>query len=70
VLPRRLVAPVRAGAITLIVLTALARVWTGAHWPSDVLGGVVLGTGYVAVTILAHRRLYPGGLPRLRRRAA
>lgn len=68
VLPRRLVVPVRAAAITLILLTALSRVWTGAHWPSDVLGGMVLGTGYVAVTILAHRQISPHAATLLRRR--
>src|SRR4029077_15488638 len=30
-------------AALVIVLTCTARVWAGAHWPSDVIGGVLLG---------------------------
>ncbi|HEY6874819.1 MAG TPA: phosphatase PAP2 family protein [Candidatus Dormibacteraeota bacterium] len=30
------------GAALVMVLTCLARVWAGAHWPSDVAGGVLL----------------------------
>lgn len=35
-----------AAASTLIVLACLARIWAGAHWPSDVLGGFLLGIGW------------------------
>jgi len=30
------------GAALVMVLTCLSRVWAGAHWPSDVAGGVLL----------------------------
>ena len=40
-LPRRLV---QAGAAGVILLTGFGRVYTGAHWPSDVLGGYLWGT--------------------------
>jgi len=35
----------------VIVLTCIARVWAGAHWPSDVLGGVLLGIGWSAFVL-------------------
>ncbi len=34
----------RALALALILLTGLARVRTGAHWPSDVVGGFLWGS--------------------------
>ena len=33
----------RVGALAMIVLVGLARVFLRAHWPSDVLGGIALG---------------------------
>jgi membrane-associated phospholipid phosphatase len=38
-------------AATVIVLTCLARVWAGDHWPSDVMGGVLLGIGWSAFVL-------------------
>ena len=46
-----------AGAV--IVLTCLARVWAGAHWQSDVVGGVLLGIGWSAFVLWLPER----GLP-------
>ena len=46
-----------AGAV--IVLTCLARVWAGAHWPSDVLGGFLLGLGWSAFVLWLPERLLP-----------
>ncbi|HSS94289.1 MAG TPA: phosphatase PAP2 family protein [Candidatus Dormibacteraeota bacterium] len=51
-------------AVTVIVLTCLARVWAGAHWPSDVLGGVLLGLGWSAFVLWLPERWLPS--PRLR----
>lgn len=47
----------RWGSAMLVfaVLTALARVWVGAHYPGDVIGGAVLGVIVASVIVaLAH----------------
>jgi undecaprenyl-diphosphatase len=43
----------------VVVLTCLARVWAGAHWPSDVLGGVLLGIGWSAFVLWLPERWLP-----------
>ena len=48
-----------SGAVLLIVLTCLARVWAGAHWPSDVAGGVLLAVGWSAFVIWIPERWLP-----------
>ncbi len=46
-------------ALVVIVLTCLARVWAGDHWPSDVLGGVLLGIGWSAFVLWLPERWLP-----------
>jgi membrane-associated phospholipid phosphatase len=48
-LARRFVA---LAASSMIVLVALARILLHAHWPSDVLGGVLLGLAFTACAAL------------------
>jgi membrane-associated phospholipid phosphatase len=51
-------------AITVIGLTCIARVWAGDHWPSDVVGGVLLGAGWSALVLWLPERWLPS--PNLR----
>jgi undecaprenyl-diphosphatase len=46
-------------AAMVIVLTCIARVWAGAHWPSDVLGGVLLGIAWSAFVLWLPERWLP-----------
>jgi undecaprenyl-diphosphatase len=46
-------------AAIVIFLACLARVWAGDHWPSDVLGGVLLGIGWSAFVLWLPERWLP-----------
>ncbi|WP_066583953.1 phosphatase PAP2 family protein [Cellulomonas timonensis] len=47
------------GAASLTVATALDRVMLGAHYPSDVFAGAVLGVGLVLASYLGYRGWSP-----------
>ena len=46
-------------AAVVIVLTCIARVWAGVHWPSDVIGGVLLALGWSAFVLWLPERWLP-----------
>ncbi|HAO42898.1 MAG TPA: PA-phosphatase [Afipia sp.] len=50
--------PVALGATTLIFLIAFSRLYLGAHWLSDVLGGLTFGSAWLGLLGLSylHRR--------------
>ncbi len=46
-------------AALVIALTCLARVWAGDHWPSDVIGGVLLALAWSAFVLWLPERWLP-----------
>jgi len=46
-------------AAAVVLLACLARVWAGAHWPSDVAGGFLLGLGWSAFVVWLPERWLP-----------
>ncbi|MEU6139389.1 phosphatase PAP2 family protein [Streptomyces sp. NPDC047081] len=55
--------PLRRTTLWLAAISAtgvgLTRVWLGVHWPSDVVGGWLLGAMVVTLAVLVHRRWGP-----------
>ncbi len=43
--------------IPLILIICISRVYLGAHWFTDILGGVTLGAAFVSLGILIFRRI-------------
>lgn len=54
---RVIVWTIRVMAVAVIALTGFDRVWSGAHWPSDVGGGFALGFALLAGLIVASDRI-------------
>ena len=46
-------------AAGVIVLGCTARVWAGAHWPSDVIGGFLLALGWCSFVLWIPERWLP-----------
>lgn len=46
-------------AVISVVGVGLTRIWLGVHWPSDVLGGWLLGAMLVTLAVLIHQRYRP-----------
>ncbi|MEU3983591.1 phosphatase PAP2 family protein [Streptomyces sp. NPDC026672] len=47
-------------AVVSVVGVGVTRVWLGVHWPSDVLGGWLLGALVVALAVPVHERVARG----------
>jgi undecaprenyl-diphosphatase len=62
-LARRLPRPIFIASCGLVVIVVLAsaysRVYVGAHWPSDVLGGLLLSIGWIAFVMSFGRLTQP-----------
>jgi len=46
-------------AAFVIVFACIGRVWAGAHWPTDVIGGFLLGLGWSAFILWLPERWLP-----------
>lgn len=56
---------VQLAAMLIILITGFGRVHTGAHWPSDVLGGFLWGlTGLILLVATVAGRFLPSARPR------
>ena len=46
----------KAAAVVFVAIIGIARVWAGAHWPSDVLGGYLFALLYLAPSTALYQR--------------
>jgi membrane-associated phospholipid phosphatase len=58
---------VQTGSVAIVASSSFARIWQGAHWPSDVIGALLLG-GVLAIALdeVARRARSLDGLPLIR----
>ena len=59
---------ITVAAVLAIILVGWSRIWSGAHWPSDVLGGWSFGIALVLIAWMASEAI--AAIPVLRRDTA
>lgn len=48
---------IRGGCLAIIAISGFQRLWVGAHWPSDVIGGYALGGVLLACLLICRAYL-------------
>jgi undecaprenyl-diphosphatase len=56
---RQLRLAVQALAVAVVLGIGFSRIYSGAHWPSDVLGGIMWGAFYTAIMVVIFHRFRP-----------
>jgi undecaprenyl-diphosphatase len=62
-LPRPLYVACWFLAVLLVTAAALSRIYVGAHWPSDVIGGLLVGVAWTSLSLSLGRLTGPAFAP-------